>query len=125
MKRFWLVLRWISFVGMLIFAAYAVVHAEQAEYTPTELQSLRLQLKQRDAQLAQKDFFIAQQNMNAALQALNSEAEKVKAANGWPESVQFNQATLVFSEALKNTRPLSEGMGEGAPPIPAPKGSNR
>jgi hypothetical protein len=70
-----------------------------SKYQPSELQLLRLQLKQKDAQLAQKDFFIAQQNFNASLKSLNDEAAKVKTENGWPGGVGFNAENLAFTEA--------------------------
>jgi high-affinity K+ transport system ATPase subunit B len=67
-------------------------------YQPTEIQTLHLQVKQRDAQLAQKDFFIAQQNLQIALKALNDEAAKVKVENNWPDGLVFNQEKLSFTE---------------------------
>jgi hypothetical protein len=75
-------------------------------YQPTEIQHLRLEVKQREVQLAQKDFFIAQQNLNMSLKALNDEAARVKIENKWPDGLVFNQEKLSFTEELKPPAPM-------------------
>ena len=89
----------IAFI-LAILALMAVLIARgqtlPAPYIPNELQSLRLQLRQRDAQLAQKDLFIAQRNLDSALKALNDEAAKVKEENNWPDGLVFDQQKLSF-----------------------------
>lgn len=83
-------------------AATPVQPAQAAKgLLPSEVQRLRLQLKQKDAQLAQKDLYIAQQNFQAAIKLLNDEAAKVKQDNGWPAATGFNADTLQFAEGPK------------------------
>jgi hypothetical protein len=63
---------------------------EEKKYEPTEVQSLRLQVKQKDTQLAQIAF-------QRALGALYEEASKVKKENNWPNELVINPDTLTFS----------------------------
>jgi hypothetical protein len=91
--------KFILFVVVLaaIWAFSLVARAANDALQPTELQTLKLQLKQRDAQVAQKDVYIAQQNFQRAVDALRFEAEQVKIDNKWPQSVQFDPDTLKFA----------------------------
>jgi len=57
-----------------------------------------LEVKQRDTAIAERDMQAAQQHFRATLNDYQAEAEKVKKENGWPESLQFDVRTLVFSE---------------------------
>jgi hypothetical protein len=68
------------------------------KYVPTEVQSLRLQNKQKDAQLAQMRLQQAGAQFQQALADLTAESVKVKTENHWPDAVQFNPDTLAFSE---------------------------
>lgn len=70
---------------------------QATSYKPTEIQSLRLQVKQRDAWLAQKDAISAQQRYQAAVGALIAEGEMVRKEQGWPESVKFDADTITFA----------------------------
>jgi hypothetical protein len=89
----------IVIIALFLFAGLAVVGAEiKPKYAPTEIQTLRLQLRQKDAQIAQKDYFIAQQNFQAAVKALDDEADKVKTENQWPSGVLFDKDKLTFAE---------------------------
>jgi hypothetical protein len=63
---------------------------------PTELQSLRLQVKQKDALLARNLLEQAQGNFQKALDALKDEGDRVKAENGWKDA-QFDPSTLQFA----------------------------
>lgn len=90
---------------VLIIAASVAVSAQEAakKYEPTEIQSLRLQVKQKDAILAQQSIAsaqqavtLAQQNFTKAIEEMNAEAETIKKANKWPETVQLNPQTLAF-----------------------------
>lgn len=72
-----------------------------AEYKPTEIQTLRLQVKQKDARLAQVDLRDAQNRFNQALADLNAEGEKVKVENKWPSTVMFSMDTLTFAVPAK------------------------
>jgi len=82
-------------IWLLVFAGVAALAEEKAkEYKPTEIQTLRLQVKQRDALLAWNRY-------QAAVADLNAEAEKVKKANAWPSETIFNGDTLQFSAPEK------------------------
>jgi hypothetical protein len=85
----------IVFAG-LVLALFGQTPAP-VTYKPTEIQTLRLQLAQRDAQLAQKDLQEAQTRFQQALVNLTNEANKVKADNKWPADVQFSPNDLTFS----------------------------
>jgi hypothetical protein len=75
------------------------------KFEPTEIQSLRLQIRQRDAQIAQKDLFTANQRFQLTLGELQAEAQKIKTENKWPADVRFNPDTLVFEEPPKPAEP--------------------
>lgn len=80
---------------LLVFAGVAALAEEKAkEYKPTEIQSLRLQVKQKDALLAWNRY-------QAAINDLNAEAQRVKKDNHWPDETIFNGDTLQFSEPEK------------------------
>lgn len=79
------------------------VAAPPSKFEPTEVQRLKLQVAQKDAQLAQVQLQRAQVAFQAALAELDAEAGRVKAANGWPATVQFSPDTLTFVEAPKPT----------------------
>ena len=71
-----------------------------SKYQPTEVQSLRLQVAQKNAQLAQVALQQAQRNFQDAFAALNAEAAKVKAEQKWDDAkVTFNADTLTFADA--------------------------
>lgn len=100
-----------SLLVISILAAAGVISIGNAvaqeihSFKPTELQTLRLQVKQLQAQTAQKDLFIAQQNFQAALKTLNDEADKVKAENNWPKETGFDANALTFAEGPKSNPP--------------------
>jgi len=66
-------------------------------YAPTEVQSLRLQVKQRDALLAKQALEQAQRQFQQALTDLTNEGERVKTEQGWPHDTQFNPNDLTYS----------------------------
>jgi len=68
-------------------------------FKPTEIQSLRLQVKQRDALLAKAALEQAQRQFQQALTDLTSEGERVKQENGWAKDTQFQPNDLTFSAA--------------------------
>lgn len=73
--------------------------AQTPSFKPTELQSLRLQVKQRDAWLAQRDFLDAQRRYQQAVADLTTLGEQVEKENSWPSSVKFDANTLEFAPA--------------------------
>lgn len=72
--------------------------ATPSKYLPSDVQSLRLQVKQKDAQLAQMAFNVAQQQLRQAFVDLQAESERIKAENKWPKEAQFDPNSLTFSE---------------------------
>jgi hypothetical protein len=79
-------------------------------YTPTEVQSLRLQVKQRDALLAKAALEQAQRQFQQALTDLTAEGERVKIEQGWPKDTNFDPNTLVYAPA-----PAKDAKKEGKP----------
>jgi hypothetical protein len=94
-------------LGIMLIAlcGFVLQGEEKPKYQPTEIQRLRMEVRQRDAQLAQKDYFIAQQNFNMAVKALTEEAAKVKAENKWPDGLVFDQEKLTFTEQKLTPEP--------------------
>jgi len=86
------------------FAIYKAAVAPQV-FKPSELQLLRLQVKQRDAQIAQ----IAAQDLNnkfqKTLDELRAEGDKVKAENKWDSTVVFNPNDLTFTKPTLTASP--------------------
>lgn len=74
--------------------------AQDSKYPLSEIQTLRLQVKQKDAQIAQQNVFVAQQAFSAAIKALRDEADKVKVENKWPAEVQFSPENLMFVDPV-------------------------
>jgi len=66
-------------------------------YAPTEVQSLRLQVRQKDALLAKATLEQAQRAFQQALTDLTTEGERVKTEQGWPHDTQFNPNDLTYS----------------------------
>ena len=84
-------------VLFLIASTLGAQGVKAPEYKPTEIQSLRLQVKQKDAQIAQRDLQSAQARFQEAFAALNNEAAEVKKENKWPDDVSFDPNTLNFT----------------------------
>jgi len=78
--------------------AQAPTPPSSVKYEPTEVERLRLEVKQKDAQLAQVQLQRAQQAFQQSLALLDEEAGKVKVAHpDWPKGVQFSPDTLTFT----------------------------
>ena len=76
-------------------------------YEPSEVQALRLQVKQRDAQIAQIAFQQAQVQFQQALAELNREADRIKTENKWPKDLVFKPETLKFEAPPSPPHPAS------------------
>jgi hypothetical protein len=87
--------------ALLVLLFLAAVLFSQEPYKPNEIQSLQLQVLQRDAIIAQKDLNAAQAAYQKALTALTDKGNEVKKANKWPDNVQFDPNTLNFSAPSK------------------------
>jgi hypothetical protein len=85
-------------MGLLVTAG-VVMGADAPKYNPSEVQTLRLQVKQKDAQLAQLDMQAATERFQVALNGLQQAGEAVRVENKWPDTVKFDPNTLSFNEA--------------------------
>ena len=65
---------------------------EKKPYELTETQTLRLKVKQLE-------YTSALEHYQQAVNAFNSEVKAVEKEHGWPETVQFDPATLTFRES--------------------------
>lgn len=83
-------------IAVLLGVTMQVIRSEDSKYQPSEIQSLRLQVRHKDAIIAQKSLEQAQQNFSWAVKLLNEEGEKVRADNKWPEEVKFDADKLEF-----------------------------
>ena len=92
--------------AMLI--ASGVLGQTADKWKPTEVESLRLQVAQKDAVIAQQALTQAQSNFQAALDRLHAEAERVRVENKWPDTVKFNDQTVSFFEVLKTPEKAPE-----------------
>jgi hypothetical protein len=106
----------------------APVAKDPPKYVPTEVQSLKLQVLQKDAQLAQVQLQRlndalqqSQQAFQKALQALQAGADEVKKANGWPADTQFSQDQLTFSAPPTPPTPPAKPAEQPAPAKPKEK----
>ena len=84
---------------------------DEKKYNPSEVQALRLKVKQRDAQVIQTQLAAAQQTVadlqqraQTASSAFNDEVKAIAKENGWPETVQVRMSqtqpdTIVFFDA--------------------------
>ena len=99
----WTKVRLTLYVAFLAVTVLYVqhVHAQQG-YTPSEVQMLRLEVKQKTALLAQRDVNDAQTRFNQALTELQDEAKKVEEENSWKDA-QFNPQDLTFKPMPKPT----------------------
>lgn len=96
------------FLLPILFLGVGVFSEETAkEYKPSEVETLRLQVKQREAQLAQKDLALAQklvetaqQSFQTSLLTLTAESEKIKTDEKWPSDTAFDPNTLKFTAPL-------------------------
>lgn len=85
---------WLAAAAAVTFAAPQAANAPK--YEPNENQTLRLQLKHKDAELALVQAQIAQARYNQAIADLNTEGEKVKKENNWPDETIFDNDKLRF-----------------------------
>ncbi len=83
-----------------VLATASMAQSTQPELKPTEVQQLRLEVKQKTAMLAQRDVTDAQTRFNQALGELQDEASQVEKANGWKD-VQFDPQALTFKPMPK------------------------
>lgn len=99
-------------LGVLFLSALTLNSQEPKappSYTPTEIQSLRLQVKQKDTLLAVKILQEAQANFTNMKMSLMNESDSVIKENKWPQDLIFNPDTLQFSETPKNDAPKRPG----------------
>jgi hypothetical protein len=94
----------------------AMVAAEDKKpYTPSEVQKLRLEVKQKDTQLAQLAMRESQRNFSMTLKSYTEEADKVKKENQWPDNLQFNPDTMLFTDPPAPPKPAEPKPAEKKP----------
>ena len=100
----------LALVGLLIGVTLGAQDKPPAPptLTPTEVQSLRLQVKQRDALIAKQALDSAQAKFQQALKDLADEAERVKSDNHWDKSVTFDMNDLHFTAVAKEPAPAKD-----------------
>ena len=86
----------ITLIALLV-GLIAAALGQQKEYKPTEVQSLKLQLRQRDAQLAQVALREAQSNFQQKVKDLMEEGVQVRKDNSWPDNVTMDPDRLTFA----------------------------
>jgi hypothetical protein len=96
---------------VICLLAMALYGQEKPKYVPTEVQTLRLQNKQKDAIIAKQNvdalqvaFQQAQTKFQEAIKALGDEGEKVKQEQSWPKDLQFNVNDLTYTEPAKDKK---------------------
>lgn len=72
--------------------------APPKKFELSEVQQLKLQVKQRDALLAKAAMDSAQANFQQAVLNLTAEADRIKIENSWPKETQFSPNELTFNE---------------------------
>ena len=100
-----------SLISFFLLIAMALYGQDKPKFTPTEIQLLKLQNKQKDALLAKSRLEAlqtavqnAQKDFQDSMKALGDEAEAVKKENGWPKEVNFDPNTVSFSEPAKEAK---------------------
>ena len=78
-----------------------IAEDKSKKYEPTEVENLRLQVKQRDAQMAQIYFVQFQQKYNDAVQELYKECTSVRDHHNWPTTVTCKPEDLTFFNTPK------------------------
>jgi hypothetical protein len=93
-------------VGAVLLSSFVIssvflLSAEKKVYKPSEIQALRLQVKQKDAQLANQALAITQQRFNQAVTDFNAEVKTIEKENSWPDTLEVDPNTLEFKEAVE------------------------
>lgn len=91
-------------LAVVLIGAAKIVSCQTAkspEYKPTDMQILRLQVKQSQAQTKKVLRDHAQEEFNAAYGALMDEANAVKKENKWPVETLVDPDKLLFSAPPK------------------------
>jgi uncharacterized protein YlxW (UPF0749 family) len=95
-------------MAAIVFGLFATKSAhtqQQKSYELTEVQKLRLQVRQKDAQLAQIQVSIAQSAFQKTIDDFNAETKAIEKENSWPETLQLNPQTLQFTEPPPPPKP--------------------
>jgi hypothetical protein len=100
-------MKWMSVFALFVFlgGVASAQDAPKSDLKPSEVQSLRLQVKLKDAIISSQNLAAlqqavqkSQQDLNQALAALDAEANAVKKENGWDDSIVFDRQTATFSK---------------------------
>lgn len=103
----------LRYLAVSLFFAGSLVAGQAAapdDYKPSEVQSLKLQVKQKDVLLAQAAAQKATEVFQQSLAALSEEAENVKKENNWPKELTFDVNNLKFAKPVPpvKTKPETE-----------------
>jgi hypothetical protein len=99
------------FALVIVTTGAVIIRSQTAKppvYEPSEVQALRLQLKQRDA----RDALVAFQQAAAAL---NQACEAVRSENKWPVTVKCNPDTLKFADSAPPPTPPAKSTPAAKP----------
>lgn len=99
-------------IALLLIAGVIALPQAPPSYKPSEVQLLRLQVKQRDGWLAQRDMIEAQRRYQQAVAALLAEGETVRKENGWPDALKFDPDKIEFAVPPVRTTPPIEEPGK-------------
>lgn len=109
--------RLVVIIAAILCVAYAYSQdppKPPVQFPPSEIQSLRLQVKQRDARLAQ----LASER---AMGDLAVECHKVRDDNKWPATVECDFNTLTFIDMKPPTVAAKPEAPKPEPPKAEPK----
>ena len=89
-------------IGTLVGTLAGVIFAQTAKpkYDPTEVQSLRLQVKQKTIIIDGQQLQAAQNAYNADVAALVAESKKTINEQKWPDTTQFDLNNLTFCDKM-------------------------
>jgi hypothetical protein len=116
----------VSVIGIVVsVAVLAAAHPAQQKpappappvnYTISEVESLKLQVAQKDVQLAQMNFI-------GASNAFRATEDAIRKAHGWPDTVTLNPQTLRFQgPPAPPAAPPATAPAPAAPDMTKPTG---
>lgn len=87
--------------SLLLTTLLAAQDVAKNDYKPSEVQTLKLQLAQKDAIIAKQAKDFADTNFNNAYSKLQAAGQQVIEDNKWPRDLLFNPDQLSFTERPK------------------------
>ena len=90
---------WVLIPLLLVTSAFA--EDRPKKYETSEIEHLKLQVKQKDAQIAQIYYMQSQQKYNDAVQELYKECTSIRDQHNWPATVTCKPEDLTFFDTPK------------------------